>query len=223
VSDIESLRALYLSETSGEPSRFHIWERGEPVGDSVTPSTYSRAYQTWIRDLLRKFLDDSDTPALLSLGCGNAAVEAGLVADGYRIIAIDAMEEAVTLARAKGIDAVCADFFTWKPPSTDWTVVYADGFLGHAYDPDEGLRPVLERIRSRMPPGRAILVNSNDDPRTDADVQGHTEIPAFSWTSGPCLKAQGETVGFTDIWTTWFTYQRPVSGPRERVIVTARS
>jgi SAM-dependent methyltransferase len=223
VSNIESLRALYLSKTGGEPSRFHIWERGEPVGDSVTPSTYSGAYRTWIRDLLRKLLDESAAPALLSIGCGNAAIEAALAQDGYRVLAIDAMEEAVALARAKGVDTVCADFFEWEPPSTDWTVVYTDGFLGHAYDPDEGLRPVLERIRSWMAPDRGVIVNSNDDPRTDADIQTHTEIPTFSWLSGPYLKAQAEAAGYRDIWTTWFTYQRPQSGPRERVIMTARS
>ncbi|MGH3388481.1 MAG: class I SAM-dependent methyltransferase [Actinomadura sp.] len=223
MSNIEALRDLYLSETGSEQSRFHIWERGEPVGDSVTPSTYSGAYRIWIRDLLRKLLDESDSPALLSIGCGNAAVEAGLVAAGYRVLAIDAMEEAVTLARAKGIDAICADVFSWEPPSRDWTVVYTDGFLGHVYDPDAGLQPVLERIRSWMLPGKGVIVNSNDDPRTDSDVQAHTDAPAFNWLSGPYLKAQAEIAGFNDIWTTWFTYQRPVSGPRERVIMTARA
>ncbi|HEY7484264.1 MAG TPA: methyltransferase domain-containing protein [Streptosporangiaceae bacterium] len=179
-----------------------------------------------MRDLLRKFLDDSgtDAPGLISVGCGNAAVEAGLVQEGYPLVAVDAMEEAVELARKKGVDTVCADFFEWAPPADgDWRVVYADGFLGHVFDLAEGIRPALERIRSWLPPGNGTLVISNDDPRTDSDTQTHTEVPQFTWLSAPYMKAQAEAAGFKDIWSTWFTYERPISGPRERVIVTARS
>ncbi|MQA95192.1 MAG: methyltransferase domain-containing protein [Streptosporangiales bacterium] len=223
VTDIQSLRAVYLSKTDGEPSRFHIWERGDPVGDSVTPSTYSGSYRIWMRDLLRKFLSEWETGpgGLLSIGCGNAAVEVGLVKEGHRVLGVDAMTEAVALAQAKGVDAVCADILTWTPPSADWSVAYADGFLGHVFDPDEGIRPALERIRSWLPEG-AVLVISNDDPKTDSDTQTHTEVPQFTWLSGRYLQEQAEAAGFTEIWTTWFTYSRPVSGPRDRVIVTAR-
>lgn len=226
MANMESLRAVYLSKTNGERSRFHIWERGEAVGDSVTPSTYSGGYRSWMRDLLRKFLDNSDTdaPGLISVGCGNAAVEAGLVLAGYSVIGVDAMEEAVELAHEKGVTAVCADFFDWTPPAdVDWRVVYADGFLGHVFDSGEGIRPALERIRSWLPPGKGTLVISNDDPRNDSDIQTHTEVPQFTWLSGPYMKAQAEAAGFTDIWSTWFTYERPISGPRERVILTART
>lgn len=224
MADIESLRAAYLSGTGGERSRFHIWDKGGAIGDAVTPSTYSGAYRIWIRDLLRKFLDDSDSdaPGLLSVGCGSAAVEAGLLAAGYRVLGVDAMEEAVELARAKGVDAVCADALTWTPPREDWRVVYADGFLGHVLDPDDGVRPALEWIRSWLPEGKGVLVISNDDTRNGSEVQAHSEVPKCSWLSGPYLKAQAQAAGFRDIWSTWFTYERPISGPRERVIVTAR-
>jgi SAM-dependent methyltransferase len=222
--DIESLRAVYLSRTKGERSRFHIWERGDAVGDSVTPATYSRAYRKWMHDLLRKFLDDAgDDPGLISVGCGNAAVEADLVMDGYRVLGVDAMDEAIELARAKGVEAVRADMLTWTPPDGDWHVVYADGFLGHVFDPDEGVRPALERIRSWLPSGSGVLVISNDDPRNSEDTQTHTEVPQFTWLSGQFLKAQAEAAGFTDTWATWFTYERPISGQRDRVIITART
>jgi hypothetical protein len=54
-------------------------------------------------------------------------------------------------------------------------------------------------------------------------VRSRHWAPKFTWFSGPYLKAQAETAGFTDVWSTRFTYQRPISGPCERVIVTARS
>lgn len=225
MTDIGSLRAVYLSNTGGEPSRFHLWDRGEAVGDSVTPSTYSTEYRAWMGDLLRKFLDNSDAAesGLLSLGCGNAAVEADLVSAGYRVLGVDAMPEAVELARRKGVETVQADLLTWTPPRKEWSVVYADGLLGHLFDEEHGIRPALERIRSWMPEGKGTLVISNDDPRTDDETQAHTEVPQFTWLSARFMKAQAEAAGFHDIWTTWFTYVRPVSGPRERAIVTAHS
>jgi SAM-dependent methyltransferase len=224
VSGIEALRAFYLGDSEGAESRFHIWDRGGAVGDSVTPSTYSRPYQLFMNDLLRKFLDDIDDPALLSVGCGNAKIESDLVAAGYRVLGVDAMEEAVALARKKGVDAICADILTWTPPdSVNWNVIYADGILGHIFDPAEGVRHVLDRFKSWLPERKGVLVMSNDEPRIEADVQAHSEVPGFSWLSGPFLHQQAEAAGFQDVWTTWFTYERPLTGPRERVIVTARS
>jgi SAM-dependent methyltransferase len=225
VSGIEALRAFYLSDADGAKSRFHIWDRGGAVGDSVTPSTYSRPYQLWMNELLRKFLDDGDDPALLSVGCGNAVIEAALTADGYRVLGVDALDEAVALALDKGVDAMCADVLTWTPPDTArWNVIYADGILGHVFDQGEGgVRHVLKRFRSWLPDGEGVLVMSNDEPRIEADVQAHSEVPGFSWLSGPYLHTQAEAAGFQDIWTTWFTYERPLTGPRERVVVTART
>ena len=225
MSGIEALRAFYLEDATGAESRFHIWDRGEAVGDSVTPSTYSRPYQLWMNDLLRKFLDDGDGPALLSVGCGNAVIEAELVASGYKVLGVDALAEAIKLAKAKGVDAVCADVLSWRPPeSTQWNVIYADGILGHIFDQTMGgVRHVLARFRSWLPDGKGVLVMSNDEPRIEAHVQAHSEVPGFSWLSGPFLHTQAEAAGFQEVWTTWFTYERPVSGPRERVVVTART
>jgi SAM-dependent methyltransferase len=226
VSGIDALRAFYLNDTTGAESRFHIWDRGGAVGDSVTPSTYSRPYQLWMSELLRKFLEDSDESALLSVGCGNAKVEADLVAAGYRLLAVDAMEQAIALAREKGVDAVCADILTWTPPvAARWNVIYADGILGHIFDQTHGILHVLKRFRSWLPEGKGgVLVMSNDEPRIEtAEVQAHSEVPGFSWLSGQFLHRQAEAAGFQDIWTTWFTYERPLSGPRDRVVVTART
>ncbi len=224
MSGIEALRAFYLGDAAGAESRFHIWDRGEAVGDSVTPSTYSRPYQLWMNELLRKFLDDGDEPALLSVGCGNAVIEAELTAAGYQVLGVDALPEAVALAKARGVDAACADVLTWMPPTSPrWNVIYADGILGHIFDQAKGVQHVLARFRSWLPDGEGVLVMSNDEPRTDAHVQAHSEVPGFSWLSGPFLHTQAEAAGFQDVWTTWFTYERPLTGPRERVVVTART
>lgn len=219
MTDLVSLRDFYLANTDGERSVFHIWERGGALGDSVTPSTYSGPYQQWMEDLLRKHLDGTAQPALLSVGCGNAMIEAAIRSAGYRVFCVDALAEAVEFARAKGIEATCADVTTWTPPAGPWTVLYADGVVGHLYEPAQGLQPVLRRFRSWLPPGGTVII-SNDGPRTSADAEPHPSVPGFTWLSGRYLQQQVEGAGFRDVGNTLFTYERPVTGPRERVIVT---
>jgi SAM-dependent methyltransferase len=225
VFNAESLRAFYLKNSSNEQSIFHIWEEGGAKGDSITPSTYSRSYRVWMSDLLRKFLTErgAETPGLISVGCGNAAVEAALVRQGYRVIGVDALEVPVELARAKGVDAVCADVFTWTPPPGPWDVVYADGVFGHLYDPDKGVQHAMERFRSWLPEGAGAIVVSNDGPRTDDDIEPHPDVPGFVWLSRSYLHDQVEAAGFHDVSSTHFTYERPLSGRRDRVIVTGRA
>ena len=171
-------------------------------------------------DLLRGFLAESPDPGLLSLGCGNATIEAGIVADGFRVLGVDALEPAVELATAKGVDAVCADVLNWTPPPGPWTVLYAEGVLGHLYDPGTGVRNVLKRFQSWLPEGGSLVI-SNDPPRTDTQVQEHPDLPYF-FLSQSYLHRQVEECGFHDVTSTVFTYQKPLSGPRDRVVVTAR-
>jgi len=223
VSDTEHVQAIrdyYLHDNGAEPSIYHIWERGLGRGDVTTPATSDAPYQQWMSDLLRGLLAESPDPGLLSLGCGNAMIEAGIAADGIRVLGVDAMEPAVELAKAKGVEAVCADVLSWSPPPGPWTVLYADGSLGHVYEPDTGLRTVLSRFRSWMPDG-ATLVVSNDPPRTEEEVQENPKVAKYYWFSQAWLHREVEQSGFRDVTSTAFTYQKPLSGPRDRIVVTA--
>jgi SAM-dependent methyltransferase len=218
---VRAIRDYYLSDNLGQPSIYHIWETGAGRGDVTTPAQSSPEYQQWMGNLLRGFLADSPDPGLLSLGCGNAIIEAGIAAEGARVLGVDAMEDAVELAKAKGVDAVCADLLSWTPPARPWSVFYADGSLGHLYDPETGVRDVLERFKSWMPDG-SVLVISNDPPRTDdVEVTRHPDLQYF-FLSESYMRREVEACGFGDVTSTVFTYQKPVSGPRARVVVTGR-
>lgn len=217
---IRTFRDFYLQDNEGRPSIYHIWEEGRGRGDVTTPAQSSTAYRKWMGGVLRGFLAESADPGLLSVGCGNAMIESGLAADGFRVLGVDALEQAVDLARAKGVDAVCADVLAWTPPPGPWTVIYADGILGHLYDRGTGVRKVLERFRSWLPDG-GVLVISNDPPRSDAEVQEHPDLPYF-FLSRSYLHRQVEECGLRGVTSTVFTYQKPLSGPRDRVVVTAR-
>jgi hypothetical protein len=216
---IRGFREYYLQNNEGEPSIYHIWEDGKGRGDVTTPAQSSEPYRQWMGELLRGVLAESPEPALLSVGCGNAKIEAGIVADGFRVLGVDALDAAVELAKARGVDAVCADALSWTPPPGPWTVLYADGSVGHLYDADTGLQTILERFRSWLPVGGTLVI-SNDPPRDDTDVQEHPDLPYF-FLSQDYLRRQVEECGFRDVESRVFTYEKPVSGPRDRIVITA--
>jgi 2-polyprenyl-3-methyl-5-hydroxy-6-metoxy-1,4-benzoquinol methylase len=221
---LENLAQFYLSRDSDQRSLFEVWEAGDARGDSVTPSTYSTEYRRWITDKLITTLDRTQGHDLLSLGCGNAMVEADIVRKGFRVLAVDALPEAVELARAKSVEAECADITEWSPDRR-WPVIYMDGLAGHLYDAGENLRRVLTRIRSWLEPGGsagvATLMISNDAPKHGSAVQAAPGVAGFHWLSGDHLRDEAMASGFDDVFVEQFSYQRPQSGERVRALVHA--
>ncbi len=219
---VRAVRDYYLQDNDdGEPSIYHVWERGVGRGNVTTPSTSSEPYREWMTGLLRGLLAESPKPALLSVGCGNAMLEAGLVADGFRVLGVDPMEPAVELAKAKGVEVVCADALDWTPPPGPWTVLYADGSLGHLYDPDTGVRPALERFRSWLPEGGALVLSVDPPWPGETAVSKHPDLRYYFLPDAYLCKQVAEC-GFRDVSSTVFVFEKPITGPRNRLVVTAR-
>ncbi len=220
----DDLIRFYLSDGAEKPNIFQVWEDGGSRGDSVTPSTYSAEYRDWMSGKLVAELE-CNGGGLLSLGCGNAAVEAQVARKGFRVVALDAMEEAVALARRKGLEAFCADIYQWEPDES-WSVIYIDGVLGHLYDAEVGLMPVLQRIHSWLKPrtdsasGVATLIASNDAPNDGSDIKKAPGVNGFHWLSAEYLRDQAFKAGFSEAVIEDFKYQRPISGERVRSIMT---
>jgi hypothetical protein len=216
------LRKFYLTRTADGETLFDTWERGAARGDSVTPSTYSPEYRRWMRDLLNGIFGD-DPGGMLSIGSGNAVLETEIAGAGRRVLAVDMLDEATEHARSKGLDAVTADVRTWSPPQERWKVVYADGVMGHLYEPGEGLLPVLERVRSWLAPYGGTLVISNDHTQTAdyGEAEPAPGVPGFYWLSEEFLRKETAAAGFRERSCATFSYQRPLSGIRDRVVVTA--
>lgn len=223
MTDLKQLRRFYLTTTDHDENLFDTWERGDARGDSVTPSTYSAEYRRWMTELLLEHLR-VQPGGMISVGSGNATVESEIVRAGHRVLAVDVIPEAVELARSKGVEAVVADVHGWSPPADTWTLVYADGVMGHLYTPGGADHlPVLERVWSWLAPCNGVLVISNDQPPGVAEVQPAPGVPGFFWLSGDFLCKQAEAAGFQDLSATTFVYQRPLSGARERAVLTARA
>lgn len=221
---IDELAQFYRAGGNGEPDLFQIWETGGARGDSITPSTFSAEYRRWMHDKLVHHLK-RNLGGLLSLGCGNAMIEADLVSDGFEVLGVDAMPEAVALASAKGVDALCVDVTTWNPDRR-WSTIYMDGVLGHLYDTADGLTGILRRVRSWLTAGdagAATLVASNDDTRNGAGVQLASGVPGFYWLSAGTIAEHALAAGFDEVETGHFLYRRPQSGDRLRSVVVAHA
>ena len=222
MQDLSQLNQFYLGDTVAGENLFDIWERGAGKGDSVTPSTYSAEYRQWMYQVLVELLAD-DPGGLVSIGSGNAVIESQLTRAGHRVLAADALQEAVDLARGKGVEAVRADVRTWSPPPENWTVVYADGLLGHLYEPEQGLLPILNHVRTWLEPTEGTIVISNDHTQSGSGVEPAPAVPGFHWLSEEFLRKQTAAAGFHEVSCVLFTYQRPLSGPRTRVVLTGRA
>ncbi len=219
MTSVDQLRRFYLCDE--ELSLFDIWEGGAANGDSVTPSTYSAQYRQWMIEFLLGVLAEAEPPTLLSVGCGNASVESEVARAGHDVLAIDVLDRAVEIARRKGLRAELADIRSWAPEPGRWGVVYADGLLGHVYDPDDGLVPIFKHMYGWLAPGPGILVVSNDSTRDGRDTQPAPGVPVH-WLSAGYLVEQSRQAGFADVSYTTYTYTRPLSGPRQRIVLTAR-
>ncbi|MDT0268498.1 class I SAM-dependent methyltransferase [Streptomyces sp. DSM 44915] len=216
----DDLVSFYTAEDDTRSNLFEIWEAGGSRGDSVTPATYSEAYRGWMTEKLHAAVVATGG-GLLSLGCGNATVEAEVAGRGARVLAVDALPEAVALARRKGLDTLQADIHTWTPPEL-WSVIYLDGVLGHLHDPDHGLTPVLRRLRSWLTPD-GVLIASNDAPNNGAPAQPAPGVHGFHWLATGYLREETLRAGFAAAHTEEFRYRRPLSGERVRAVLTAQA
>lgn len=214
----EDLRAFYLSKEYDE-ALFDVWERGEARGDSTTPSVCSPAYRTWMLEQLRTALAKADGGSLLSLGAGNAFIERILVDEGYDVLAVDFLQSAVDVALRATVPAIREDIRTWDPGSR-WDVVYADGLLGHLYGGEGGCTEVLARMRSWLTSPGSLIV-SNDAPPSGATAPA-PGVNGFNWLSIPLLVSEMKDAGFDHVEAADFWYERPISGRRQRAIVTGR-
>ena len=218
----DALHTLYCTPVNGSSlTRYEIWERGEACGDSVTPSTYCPEYRT---HMILKILSLARTDdRVFSIGCGNAFVEAGLLARGLHVQAIDCNQEAVDLAAAKGVDAFTA-FYGDLPEGhfAEFGTIYADGLLGHLYRAERGLDEFFEKLRALKPPPGSWLVLSNDAPKNGAAVTPHGAVNDFWLFSPDYLRETVSSFGYSVAECYAFPYERPVSGLRNRTICIAR-
>ena len=217
MSDTEN---YYHLEVTNAQSIYDVWEQGQNHGDSVTPSTWSGTYKRMMFELLQRHT--RTTPArILSLGCGNAVIEAKLVDAGHDVTGLDINAEAVAYAVRKGLTGIRGDFSKYEPEEK-FDIVYADGFFGHLWGIHDNVSDIYERITQKMLKPKGVIIVSNDAPRhTDQEVQEHPHVPDFHFVSSNYLASQAALIGLRNVEVNTFHYSRPISGVCPRAIVSS--
>lgn len=225
LQDLDLVRDYYCQPRmmDGTPmSIYEIWEKGGAYADSITPSTYSPEYRSHITGKLLSLTERGGT--IFSIGCGNGFIEAELARCDRKVYAVDCNEEAVRLAAAKGVQAFQTNFFDLSPAAlSDVDLVYADGLLGHLFQPVDGLAAFTRKLHALRLRRGTWLAFSNDAPR-DPEVAfcPHDRLRDFWFLSKSYLSLVLGAAGFHVSEGYYFPYLRPLSGLRNRTVCIAR-
>lgn len=225
-ADLERVRGYYCSPRDADDadrSIYEIWEAGDAFKDSVTPSTYVPEYRRHIVDKIVALTEPH--ASVLSLGCGNGVVEQDLVGAERDVTAVDCNDEAVALTRDKGVSAFTADYYDLQRSDVATRdVLYADGLLGHLFDPQLALGPALQHLAGLGLRSGAWLVLSNDaPPDRSVEFASHPSVEGFTYISKEFLREALAAAGFEPVEDYYYSYVRPLSGERRRTICTARA
>jgi|ERR1043166_6292713 SAM-dependent methyltransferase len=223
MQDVQAVRDYYLSNRELNQNIYQIWEAGRAFNDSVTPSIWCSDYREWMVKFIERQLKWNVSRHVLSIGCGNAFVERDLCRKGYSLFSIDINASAVELARSKGVAAEVADVYTWEPAEMNIDLIYGDGVLGHFYEEHSQCQKALVRLKRWLKPNGGIIVISNDACADSQDVMSAPGVKGFYHFSEDWVKSQLQRAGFKLVEAAIYVYGRPLSGNRNRLVVSARA
>ena len=220
MSNKKIVKKLYESAIVKRKNRFDIWEERKAYGDSVTPSTYSKKYCNKVVNKIYDSLKNT-SKRILSIGCGNAFIEQGLLNKGCDVLATDISDYALKLAKKKGLrtlelDATKKD---WQLPDKSFDLVLFEGVVGHLIKKGSFHNSINEARRVLDTDGKIIVIN--DVPKnTSLKIQKHNDKTInFYWVSKDQIKDTIMESGFSRINADCIEYKRPQSGINKRAFV----
>jgi 2-polyprenyl-3-methyl-5-hydroxy-6-metoxy-1,4-benzoquinol methylase len=217
-----SIDNYYSQPREQGKSIYTIWEEGKAYKDSITPAISDANYREFITQKIESLVNYKVTSNILSIGSGNAFVESDLHQKGYQVIANDVNEDAIEIARNKGLTVVFADINQWEPEQKNFDLIYCDGVVGHLYKPGVSLTKLFSRLRDYLVSNQGILLISNDAAVINAPVHPHPRVKDFYWFSADYLRSELLSSGFEAVENESFIYHRPLTGEKERLILKAK-
>lgn len=220
------LHSFYCTEETNQKgtvgTRYEIWEKGEALGDSITPSIYCEEYRKHLGDKIGSLIDSN--ASIFSIGCGNAFIEAELVKKGIKVDGIDFNQEAAEIASKKGVNATSGDYYNIENGSfQNYDLIYADGLIGHLFKEDNGLERFFEKMKLLNPKKGCRILLSNDAPlKNEEEFAKNESVKGFWLLSIEYLRDILERFGYEVEEDYYFSYERPISGTRNRSICIAK-
>jgi glycine hydroxymethyltransferase len=204
----------------GSDSLLIAWERGDWSGTPPPPSVHSPGYRALVLSVVSR-LPVPPGASLVSLGCGNAFIEAELAARGLDVLATDTSSQALALANAKGLRTRYVDALHIPDNLGRFDLVYADGLAGHLFTDPFG-PGLFANTLSRLVRDGGFIVLGNDLSNTDVPTSAVTGRPAarfFRGTPGEIPKRLLDHLrNFRLIELETFDYIRPKRGVRSREV-----
>jgi trans-aconitate methyltransferase len=143
-----------------------------------SPADYAR-HAGFVPALAAPLLDRLDLAPgrrVLDLGCGDGTLALAMAARGARVVGVDASPAMVAAARARGVDAHCADARELEFDG-EFDIVFSNAVLHWVRDPDAALAGIG---RALVPGGRLV-----------AEFGGHGNIAAMAVAFRAVLARRG--------------------------------
>ena len=214
---LEKVRQFYEGKIKNRTqSRFQIWERGEAVGPSMTPSTMHQDYRDKLVSILDDLASHTSGSRILSIGCGNGFVERDLLKLGYQVLATDVCKEALELAEAKGLNTMylnATEGISCIDEAFD--LIFFDGVIGHLFDDSGSVDYIFQELHRVLSPQGVVLIG-NGIP-DNAENIWHLDRADYFYTSQAFLESRLKDSGFEAIQSILVVYQIPEVGIRTRV------
>lgn len=147
-------------------------------------------------DAAARFVTDLGAPVLdllaarageriLDLGCGDGVLTARIAETGARVTGLDASEDMIAAARARGLDVAVADAHALEYEDA-FDAVFSNAALHWMTRPDEVIAGVARALK---PGGRFV-----------AEAGGHGNVAAIRTALTAVLARHGVTTDLSEIW-----------------------
>jgi SAM-dependent methyltransferase len=212
---VTNVKKFYETPVQDDKTRFEIWETGQCIGNSMTPSIAYEEYRQDLVKFLNELLTYTEGDNVVSCGCGNAFIESLLSKQHPNLLATDICESAVHLATSKGLRSRILDVskqFDLNDNAYDMS--FSEGLIGHLLDENLSIEHFIKENK-RILKEQGFIFIGNESASNGEDLE-FIERADFYFTSPQYLESALKKEGFEAVQSRLIPYERPGEGTKYR-------